>query len=53
MNYKMKCPKCSKEGLKYIEKRPLKQTHNEKKTWKRTNFKVNKCKQCGFEGEAK
>lgn len=42
----MKCPKCKREGLKYIE--PRRET-DKKQPIKRTNFKA-KCK-CGWVGK--
>jgi hypothetical protein len=43
----MKCPKCGKEGCKYIEKKKM--DDKGKMFLPRTNFKA-KCK-CGWEGE--
>lgn len=44
----MKCPKCNKEGLKYIIPRGDKQKG--KTPEKRTDFKA-ECKFCGWRGE--
>lgn len=46
----MICPKCNKEGVRYIERRP-KHT-DDKNKWVRKNFKAVH-KECGFEGDVK
>lgn len=47
----MKCPKCHRENLKYLEKRAEKiRTPGINTIQPRTNFKA-RCKKCGWEGE--
>ena len=47
---KMKCPKCKKEGAKFVEKKPLPVKVGDRiiknKGWKRTDYSV-RCKSCG------
>ena len=48
----MICPKCNKEGLKYLIEKERK-GQGQKRYWeKRTDFKA-KCNRCGWEGDIK
>jgi len=51
----MKCPKCGKEGCKYVDEKKLKEVEDKnkvkRKMYARDSNKVI-CNKCGYEGNA-